>query len=471
MWLKRLEAVEPFLHTWLSHQTRDAYWRHGSVCEDYGAIRAAVLAVGGWHDPYRDTVLRLAQHLPQDRVRGIIGPWSHQYPDRGLPPGPAIGFLQETLRWWDHHLKDVDNDVMAEPLLRSWISDSHLLYHGVRGAAGPLGHRPLLALPERHPRQVRLPGRARRGRLAAADRARRGPLLPLRQRRRPAARPARRGRPLGLLRLPGPGGRRPRRDPRPPVGEPRPAHGRPDRAGHRPALRHRPRRLLHARHPGRAELLRPLRPRPGRGGPDRRDGELCLRPERHRPRLRARPPGASRGLLHVLAVDLAAAGRGGLHSRPGGLLADPAGAPPHRGRRPMGRAGAVGAARRGLPAHPGGAPPGAGGGQGRGEGRVDPGGRPEVRRYARVPGRPGVHRGRRGDLHDRRERPAVRPHELGMDDPAAPPGAGLGRHGRHPLGDHLRRGHLPRRERGGVQGGRRGRLPPDVGEDDPRTAG
>ncbi|MGH4032525.1 CocE/NonD family hydrolase [Actinomycetota bacterium Odt1-20B] len=124
LWLKRLEAVDPFIHTWLGHQTRDAYWKHGSVCEDYSAIKAAVLAVGGWHDPYRDTVLRLVEHLPGD-VRGLIGPWSHQYPDRGLPPGPAIGFLQETLRWWDHHLKGVPNDVMEEPKLRSWISESH----------------------------------------------------------------------------------------------------------------------------------------------------------------------------------------------------------------------------------------------------------------------------------------------------------------------------------------------------------
>ncbi|MCX5559895.1 CocE/NonD family hydrolase [Streptomyces sp. NBC_00038] len=128
MWVKRLEAVDPFIHTWLEHQTRDAYWRHGSVCEDYGAIQAAVLAVGGWHDPYRDTVLRLVENLPPDRVRGLIGPWSHQYPDRGLPPGPAIGFLQETLRWWDHWLKPSSGSgrgVMSEPLLRSYVSDSH----------------------------------------------------------------------------------------------------------------------------------------------------------------------------------------------------------------------------------------------------------------------------------------------------------------------------------------------------------
>ncbi|MFF4583407.1 CocE/NonD family hydrolase [Streptomyces sp. NPDC001389] len=124
-WLDRLEGLEPLVHTWLAHQTRDAYWRHGSVREDYGAIRAAVLAVGGWHDPYRDTVLRLASALPAGRVRGLIGPWSHQYPDRGLPPGPAIGFLQETLRWWDHWLKDADTGIVDEPLLRAWISDSH----------------------------------------------------------------------------------------------------------------------------------------------------------------------------------------------------------------------------------------------------------------------------------------------------------------------------------------------------------
>jgi putative CocE/NonD family hydrolase len=123
MWRERLEALEPFLHTWLAHQERDDYWRHGSVCEDYSAIDAAVLAVGGWHDPYRDTVLRLVEHLPEDRVRGLIGPWSHQYPDRELPPGPAIGFLQETLRWWDQHLKGADTGIMREPTLRAWIND------------------------------------------------------------------------------------------------------------------------------------------------------------------------------------------------------------------------------------------------------------------------------------------------------------------------------------------------------------
>ncbi|MFT2707631.1 CocE/NonD family hydrolase [Clavibacter zhangzhiyongii] len=122
-WRERLEANRPMTPTWLAHQERDDYWRHGSVCEDYSDISAAVLAVGGWADPYRDAVLRLVENLPGP-AKGIVGPWSHQYPDRGLAPGPSIGFLQETLRWWDRWLKGVDTGVEADPALRAFLSDS-----------------------------------------------------------------------------------------------------------------------------------------------------------------------------------------------------------------------------------------------------------------------------------------------------------------------------------------------------------
>ena len=123
LWTQRLDAMEPFLDTWLAHQERDDYWRHGSVCEDYGAVKAAVLAVGGWADPYRNTVFRLLENLPGP-VKGIIGPWAHQYPDIQSEPGPAIGFLQETLRWWDRWLKGTPTGVTEDPALRAWMQDS-----------------------------------------------------------------------------------------------------------------------------------------------------------------------------------------------------------------------------------------------------------------------------------------------------------------------------------------------------------
>lgn len=46
-WLERLENLTPPMATWLKHQRRDGYWKAGSVCEDYGRIKAAVYAISG----------------------------------------------------------------------------------------------------------------------------------------------------------------------------------------------------------------------------------------------------------------------------------------------------------------------------------------------------------------------------------------------------------------------------------------
>lgn len=122
MWLERLERGEPWIIEWLRHQRRDAYWEHGSICENYSSVQCPVLAVSGWADGYSNSVFRLLASLDVPR-QGLIGPWSHKYPHLG-EPGPAIGFLQELVRWWDRWLKDVDNDVMDEPMLRIWMQDS-----------------------------------------------------------------------------------------------------------------------------------------------------------------------------------------------------------------------------------------------------------------------------------------------------------------------------------------------------------
>ena len=120
LWLKRLEN-EPFLATrWLSHQRRDAYWQHGSVCEDYSALKAKVLAVGGWGDSYKNAVPQLVENVPG--AKGIVGPWVHKYPHFAVPE-PRIGFLQEALRWWDHWLKGIDTGVEDDPEYRAYLMD------------------------------------------------------------------------------------------------------------------------------------------------------------------------------------------------------------------------------------------------------------------------------------------------------------------------------------------------------------
>lgn len=122
MWLDRLKHTPPFIEAWLSHQRRDTYWKQGSPCEDYAAIACPVYAVGGWADPYAHAVLNMLAGLKVPR-KGLIGPWAHVYPYKGVP-GPAIGFLQECLRWWDYWLKGVETGIMDEPMLRVWMQKS-----------------------------------------------------------------------------------------------------------------------------------------------------------------------------------------------------------------------------------------------------------------------------------------------------------------------------------------------------------
>ena len=121
MWLERLRETPRYIEAWLAHQRRDAFWKQGSVCEDYTALTCPVYMVGGWNDGYTNAIPRFLAAYGGPR-KGLIGPWSHNYPERGVP-GPAIGFLQECLRWFDHWLKGRETGIMDEPLLRVWMQE------------------------------------------------------------------------------------------------------------------------------------------------------------------------------------------------------------------------------------------------------------------------------------------------------------------------------------------------------------
>lgn len=103
IWLDRLAQQPLHIETWLAHQRRDAYWRRASVCEDFSAVKAAILAVGGWADAYSNAVPRTMAGLSSP-VAAINGPWAHKYPNTAWP-APAIDFLHEVKGWFDHWLK------------------------------------------------------------------------------------------------------------------------------------------------------------------------------------------------------------------------------------------------------------------------------------------------------------------------------------------------------------------------------
>jgi len=133
-WRKRLDALDFFVGNWVSHQHRDAFWKHGSINENYDDIECAVYAVGGWVDAYSTPIPRMLAGLSCPR-KGLVGPWGHQYPHQGNP-GPAMDWLTEALRWWDHWLKDAKTGIMDEPMYRVWMLEGPV----VRGMHHTKGH-------------------------------------------------------------------------------------------------------------------------------------------------------------------------------------------------------------------------------------------------------------------------------------------------------------------------------------------
>ena len=122
MWQDRIAHNRPWIIDWLQHQRRDDYWKQGSVCEDFSRIKIPVYAVSGWADNYSESIPRLLAGLSGPRL-GLIGPWAHSYP-QDPTVAPAIGWLQQAVRWFDHWMKGRDTGMMAEPMYRVWMQDS-----------------------------------------------------------------------------------------------------------------------------------------------------------------------------------------------------------------------------------------------------------------------------------------------------------------------------------------------------------
>jgi putative CocE/NonD family hydrolase len=106
LWLERMNETPPYIEAWLTHQRRDAFWKHGSICDSYGDVEVPVYAVGGWTDGYTTPVLRMLDRLGGPR-KGLIGPWGHLYPHNAAPAscrtacaGGTTGSRASTRRSW-----------------------------------------------------------------------------------------------------------------------------------------------------------------------------------------------------------------------------------------------------------------------------------------------------------------------------------------------------------------------------------
>jgi predicted acyl esterase len=121
-WLERLAAAPPIAAEWLAHQREDAFWRQGSVGFAPERIGCPVYLVGGWADPYNDSIPRLLERLSVP-AKALIGPWGHGYPAPAAP-GPGLAWIDEETRWWRQWLAGEDTGVMDGPRVWAFLPEA-----------------------------------------------------------------------------------------------------------------------------------------------------------------------------------------------------------------------------------------------------------------------------------------------------------------------------------------------------------
>lgn len=121
MWMERLENEPFFMEEWLSHQRRDAFWKHGSICEDYSAFAIPALVIAGWADGYRNPPFLAVEGLG-DKAKALVGPWIHKYPHFAWPK-PRADFHGEAIAFWNRWLRGENNGIDQLPQMRAYILD------------------------------------------------------------------------------------------------------------------------------------------------------------------------------------------------------------------------------------------------------------------------------------------------------------------------------------------------------------
>ena len=118
-WLERIHTLPFMAADWLSHPNRDDFWKHGSVCEDFSAIKAATLAIGGWQDAYVNAPLTLTEKLDAPAA-ALIGPWEHKYPH--IAKTNPADFHGAVMDWFDRHLRGSGQGEEG-PSVRAFLMD------------------------------------------------------------------------------------------------------------------------------------------------------------------------------------------------------------------------------------------------------------------------------------------------------------------------------------------------------------
>ncbi|HKC01196.1 MAG TPA: CocE/NonD family hydrolase [Terriglobales bacterium] len=103
-----------FFKDWVEHPDRDAFWVNIDGQDRLQSLKAPVLLMAGWYDPFLPTQLNDFTHIRQSgepgvagRSRLIIGPWTHAsevtFPDGTKAENFRLQSLAVSLPWFDEN--------------------------------------------------------------------------------------------------------------------------------------------------------------------------------------------------------------------------------------------------------------------------------------------------------------------------------------------------------------------------------
>ena len=124
---------------WAAHPSPDKYWAGAMFSDKLKAVNIPVFHQSGWFDGdgigSKINYLTMAAygHVNQKLT---IGPWDHTdsatqvTEQRIFGSAAAIDLQRDYLRWFDHWLKGMDNDIMKEPPVSLFVMGSNRWLHG-----------------------------------------------------------------------------------------------------------------------------------------------------------------------------------------------------------------------------------------------------------------------------------------------------------------------------------------------------
>lgn len=117
----------PFFNDWVTHRERDEYWAAIDGEARARTVKAPVMLMAGWYDPFLPaqlqdfvTIRSEAQRAVAAETRLVVGPWTHAG-TADVPGAKRAGdyrkaVLAPSVAWFDRHLRGVRDAVQPAPV-------------------------------------------------------------------------------------------------------------------------------------------------------------------------------------------------------------------------------------------------------------------------------------------------------------------------------------------------------------------